>query len=213
MLKSLPALSTLIFLAACTTPSTTLPASSSPSTSSIVTSNPTGAVPTRQEVEKEVRVRKLKLPAVNKVSASLPGVTPFETPAPLASINDGDIVLLDIEMRASAYPSVRFTDGQTRTLNGECDYGPVDHVTTVSIPTGSNHLLIETHLGNSSDHPVNSLACHYAPDISGAGIALNDNLPTMINLKGCYYASEISIPTARLITLAPLPGNACGLYR
>jgi len=107
----------------------------------------------------------------------------------------------------TAFPRVTFADGTTRQLTGDCAYGIIKGARRVSVPTGSNHLLMDITLGDPETFPANYLSCDYAPGEGGPKTP-----PTRVRLEGCFYVREASVPTARLLDLAPLPGPACGLY-
>ncbi len=150
-----------------------------------------------------------QLPATNDnglfVTLPLDGPEKLEA---LSTINDPfHSRSVTIRFRPPAFPRVTFADGTVRQLDGTCAYGIIEGARRVSVPTGSNHLLMEITLGDPEAFPTNYLACDYASGGSGP-----DTPPTVIRLEGCFYVRKVSVPTARLLDLAPLPGPACGLY-
>ena len=146
-------------------------------------------------------------PTVKTVEGDLPGEAEFEALRGLEDLADRDVVLLDLNMLPLAWPSVMQEDG-TDTTPQTCDFGMMDGVEHVSVPTGSNHLLMSVWLGNREDHPANGLSCEYAP--VGGGDAPQDW--ARMRLTGCYLVRDVSIPTARKLVLNPLPASACGLH-
>lgn len=146
-------------------------------------------------------------PTVKTVSGDLPGEAEFEALQSIEAVEDGDIAWVDLTMLPLAWPSVENADG-TLTTPQTCEFGMIDGVEHVSVPTGSNHLLLSVWIGNREDHPANGLSCEYAPVMGGE--APQDW--ARMRLTGCYYARDVSIPTARQLVLNPLPASACGLH-
>ena len=144
---------------------------------------------------------------VKTVAGDLPGEAEFEALAGLEGLADRDVVLLDLNMLPLAWPSVEQADG-TYTTPQTCEFGMLDDVKSISVPTGSNHLLMDVTIGDAVHHPANGLSCEYSP-ING-GEAPQDW--ARMRLSGCYIVRDVSIPTARQLVLNPLPGSACGLY-
>ncbi|WP_084418043.1 hypothetical protein [Henriciella litoralis] len=139
---------------------------------------------------------------VKTVVGDLPGEAEFEALQGIGELADGDVVLLDLRMLPLAWPVVSDAEGNVSTPQ-TCAFGMIEGVEKVSVPTGSNHLLMTVWLGDRVHHAANGLSCEYV------GAALD--APQM-RLTGCYLAREISIPTARSLNLNPLPASACGLY-
>ena len=144
---------------------------------------------------------------VKIVEGDLPGEAEFEALQVIESLEDGDIAWLDLDMLPLAWPSVAQEDG-TYTTPQTCEFGMVEGVETVAVPTGSNHQLMTVWLGNREQHPANGLSCEYAPIVGGE--APQDW--ARMRLTGCYYVRAVSVPTARELVLNPLPPSACGLH-
>lgn len=145
--------------------------------------------------------------AVKTVTAQLPGDGEFEAPAALEALEDRDVVLLDLDMLPLAWPSVTTIDGEQATPQ-TCAFGMIEDVEKVSVPTGSNHLLMTVRLGHPGVHAANGLSCEYSP-------VTNGETPqdwARMRLTGCYLVRSVSIPTARELVLNPLPASACGLH-
>ena len=149
---------------------------------------------------------------VKPIIASLPGDDEFTAPPILSSIMDGDTISLNLTMGAGAFPNVELENGEMQIIDGNCQFGPVEGVTQLFVPTGDNHLLMEITLGGVS-FPANTVSCNYAPGAGGlpdpSGVP---SRPTIVSVAGCYFVRMSSVPTANLLTLAPLPGAACGLH-
>ena len=140
------------------------------------------------------------------VQAILPDPQAFEVPPALEKIEDHSVVLLDLTMSVEAYPSFENTDGTYTMLEGDCEFGPMDGVRMMSVPTGSNHLLLNIRPGDPTQFAANSVSCEYMPSLQ-----LGENIGQVMTVRGCYLANEHSIPTAALYVLNPLPASACGL--
>ena len=145
-------------------------------------------------------------PDVLAVRAILPDPQAFEVPPALEKIEDHSVVLLDLTMSVEAYPSFENTDGTYTMLEGDCEFGPMDGVRMMSVPTGSNHLLLNIRPGDPSQFAANSVSCEYMPSLQ-----IGENIGQVMAVRGCYLANEHSIPTAALYVLNPLPASACGL--
>ncbi|MEM5516711.1 hypothetical protein WNY37_07100 [Henriciella sp. AS95] len=143
---------------------------------------------------------------VKMVEGDLPGESRFEAPAGLEALTDRDVVLLDLSMLPLAWPGVLQEDGTYATPQ-TCDFGMLDGVERISVPTGSNHLLMDVHIGDTVHHPANGLSCEYSPVLGGP-----QQDWARMRLSGCFIVRDVSIPTARQLVLNPLPGSACGLY-
>lgn len=145
-------------------------------------------------------------PDVLTVRAILPDPEAFEVPPELEKIEDYSVVLLDLTMSVEAYPSFKNADGTYAGLDGDCEFGPMDGVDMMSVPTGSNHLLLNIRPGDPAQFAANSVSCEYMPSLQ-----LGENIGQVMTVRGCYLANEHSIPTAALYVLNPLPASACGL--
>ncbi|MBK8198700.1 MAG: hypothetical protein IPK75_10035 [Acidobacteria bacterium] len=125
-------------------------------------------------------------------------------PAALDPLMDRVPVLLDLTIRPPLQLNAVGADGLYEPV-GECGFGPVD-VSEVSVPTGSNHMLMSVRLGTPVDHPANLLSCDYDP------AEMTDESPGVVyRLRGCFLPQSVSIPTAVQWVLNPLPADACGL--
>ena len=144
---------------------------------------------------------------VKTVTGDLPGEAEFEAAAGLEDLQDRDVVLLDLKMLPMAWPSVVQADG-TYVTPQTCEFGMIEGVEQVSVPTGSNHLLMEVWLGDRRYNAANGLSCEYSPVFEGE---TGQNWARM-RLTGCYLVRDVSIPTARQLVLNPLPASACGLH-
>ena len=144
-------------------------------------------------------------PGFVTLSANLPHA-PSEglPPDVLDPIEDGKPLLLDLMINTPLTPSLRQPDGSYATAES-CDYGVVD-ASAVSVPTGSNHMLIHAEVGSPVSHPANLLACEY-----DASQIMELTPGVRWRLKGCFLPHAVSIPTATLWQLNPLPASACGI--
>nr|WP_321359171.1 hypothetical protein [uncultured Hyphomonas sp.] len=141
------------------------------------------------------------LAEVQQVVASLPGETAFEAPEALRNLTEGP-VWLDLTIAPPFDPSLQREDGSWSGM--VCDgHGEVS-TKSVSIPTGSNHLLLNVRPGSPGRHAANLISCDYAPQYSGG-----DDPGHVTRVKGCYYANATSIPTAVQWILNPLPASDC----
>ncbi len=145
-------------------------------------------------------------PEVLTVRAILPDPQEYEVPPDLEKIEDHSIVLLDLTMSVEAYPSFENADGTYSMLDGDCEFGPMDGVRMMSVPTGSNHLLLNIRPGDPAQFAANSVSCEYMPSLQ-----LGENIDQVVTVRGCYLANAHAIPTATLYVLNPLPPRACGL--
>jgi hypothetical protein len=124
-------------------------------------------------------------------------------------LGDGDVVHLDLLVPPDAV-AVRSVGAQGYGGNlTECGYGPVENVGEVSVRTGSNHLLLVVRPGTPERHAANGVSCEYTPNVQ-ADVAA-DPQDASVRVRGCYLASEVSIPTARMLVMNPLDAKACGL--
>jgi hypothetical protein len=113
-------------------------------------------------------------------------------------------VQLDLTLRPPLELSVVGEDGLHGALL-ECGFGPVE-VGEVSVPTGSNHMLMSVRMGTPVDHPANLLSCDYDPSEM-----TDESVGQVVRLRGCFLPQSVSIPTAVQWVLNPLPAAACGL--
>lgn len=113
-------------------------------------------------------------------------------------------VRLDLTLRPPLEPAMQGADGSYAPVT-ECGYGPLD-AAVISVPTGSNHMLLDVRMGSPVDHQANLLACEYDP-----GSMTADSPGTVYRLRGCFLPQSVSIPTAVQWVLNPLPAAACGL--
>jgi hypothetical protein len=146
-------------------------------------------------------------PAASYVSleATLPHA-PSEglPPEVLDPIIEGTPLKLDLTLLPPLTPSVRQSDG-TYSLAEACEFGVVD-AGAVSLPTGSYHMLINAELGSPSANPASLLSCEYDPSL------MTEESPgASWRLRGCFLPQAVSIPTAVLWSLSPLPASACGI--
>jgi hypothetical protein len=139
---------------------------------------------------------------VQRIRADLPGPVEFEAPESLEMMTEG-VVLLDLRIAPELEPGITLGDGSPGSLDA-CEFGPVQ-AETVMVGTGSNHMMLEVHLGSPEHHAANLLSCNYDP-----GLISEDGFGHMTRLKGCFLAHAISIPTAVHWRLHPLPAKACG---
>lgn len=125
-------------------------------------------------------------------------------PATLDALMDRVPVLLDLTIRPPLGLSVVGEDGLHSAIE-ECGFGPVD-AGEISVPTGSNHMLMSVRLGTPVDHPANLLSCDYDP-----AEMTEESAGVIYRLRGCFLPQSVSIPTAVQWVLNPLPASACGL--
>ncbi len=141
------------------------------------------------------------------VEGDLPGEAEFEALTALEDLEDRDVVLLDLDMLPMAWPSVINEDGLYDTPQS-CDFGMIEGVEQVSVPTGNNHLLVQVRIGNAAEHAANGLSCEYSPYFEE-----DASRWARMRLTGCYMVRSVSIPTAIQLVLNPLPASACGLHQ
>lgn len=138
------------------------------------------------------------------ITGTLPEVGNDLPPALFDPLMDLVPVRLDVTLRPPLELSVVGEDDLYEPL-AECGFGPVE-VAEVSVPTGSNHMLMSVRMGTPVDHPANLLSCDYDPS------AMTEVSPgQVVRLRGCFLPQSVSIPTAVQWVLNPLPANACGL--
>ena len=139
---------------------------------------------------------------VQQVEATLPGDIEFEAPEALQNLQEG-VVWLDLTIAPSLEPSIVMSDGTWS--DNQCDgHGPVD-AKSVSVSTGSNHMIMEVRVGTPELNAANLVSCDYAPQYM-----TDDDPGHVTRVKGCYFAHATSIPTAVWWILNPLPASACG---
>lgn len=138
------------------------------------------------------------------ITGSLPEEGNDMPPDLLDPLMDLVPVRLDLTLRPPLLPAVQGGDGFYTPIT-ECGYGPLD-AGVISVPTGSNHMLLDVRMGSSVDHPANLFACEYDP-----GNITDETLGTVYRLRGCFLPQSVSIPTAVQWVLNPLPASACGL--
>ncbi|WP_321488794.1 hypothetical protein [uncultured Hyphomonas sp.] len=138
---------------------------------------------------------------VQQVIASLPGDSEFEAPEALQTLAEGP-AWLDLTIAPPLGPSVQREDGSWSGI--VCNRHGEVSAKSVSVPTGSNHLLLEIRPGSPDRHAANMLSCNYAPAYS-----TDTDLGHVIRIKGCYFANSVSIPTAIQWILNPLPAGDC----
>lgn len=144
---------------------------------------------------------------IKQVTGALPVVTDLETLPAIEALGDGDIAWLDLDLSAKAWPGLEAADGTFSTPE-DCDFGMIEDVRRLHVPTGSNHLLMSVRPGDPERYAANGLSCEYT---AAAGEGTPETWARM-RLTGCYYVREVSIPTARQLVLNPLPVSACGLH-
>ncbi|KCZ96910.1 putative lipoprotein [Hyphomonas polymorpha PS728] len=139
------------------------------------------------------------------LTATLPhGPSEGLPPSVLDPIQEGAPLRLDLTLLPPLIPSIRQPDG-TYVLAESCDFGVVE-AGAVSLPTGSYHMLINAELGTPSANPASLLSCEYDPAL------MSDDSPgASWRLRGCFLPQAVSIPTATLWALSPLPASACGI--
>lgn len=125
-------------------------------------------------------------------------------PSVLDPIEEGKPLLLDLTLMPPLTPSIRQGDG-SYAFAESCDHGVVE-AGAVSLPTGSNYMLIHAELGNAPTNPASLLSCEYDPSL------ITEESPgARWRLRGCFLPQAVSIPTATLWRLSPLPASACGI--
>ena len=144
-------------------------------------------------------------PTFTVLTATLPHA-PGEglPPAVLDGLTEGLPVRLDLTLMAPLAPSFVQANGAYLPA-GVCDFGAVP-ASAVSLPTGSDHMLLDVELGSRESHPANLLSCEYDPALPGG-----DGPASRWRLRGCFLPFQVSIPTAVVWALNPLPARACGI--
>ena len=139
---------------------------------------------------------------VQQVVTSLPGEMEFEAPEALQRLEEGP-VWLDLSIAPPLGLSAQQEDGAWSGI--VCDRHGEVSAKAVSVPTGSNHLLLEVRPGTPELHAANMVSCDYAPQY-----ATDTDPGHVTRVKGCYFANSVSIPTAVQWILNPLPASDCG---
>lgn len=138
------------------------------------------------------------------ITGTLPEAGNDLPPALLDPLMDLVPVRLDLTLRAPLVPTVQGADGFYTPIS-ECGFGPMA-AGVLSVPTGSNHMLLDVRMGSPVDHPANLFTCEYDPST-----ATGDDVGTTYRLRGCFLPQSVSVPTAVQWVLNPLPASACGL--
>ena len=140
---------------------------------------------------------------IQSIVAELPGQEEFEAPQALQDMQEG-AVWLDLTIAPNFDPSFEMPDG-TYAETGCSAFGPVE-AKSVTIRTGSNHILFTVRPGAPETYAANLVACDYNPEY------MTDTDPGHVTrVTGCYFAHATSIPTAVQWVLNPLPASACGI--
>lgn len=149
------------------------------------------------------RVEDVRL-AFIAITGTLPEEDNLLPPALLDPLMDLVPVQLDLTIRPPLLVNAVGEDGLYTPIK-DCGFGPVS-AGEVSVPSGSNHMLLSVRMGTPADHPANLLSCDYDPS------EMTDESPGVIyRLRGCFLPQSVSIPTAVQWVLNPLPASACGL--
>ncbi|MCU0730455.1 MAG: hypothetical protein MUE84_02585 [Hyphomonas sp.] len=138
------------------------------------------------------------------ITGTLPEAGNDLPPALLDPLMDLVPVRLDLTLRTPLVPTVQGADGFYTPIS-ECGFGPMA-AGVLSVPTGSNHMLLDVRMGSPVDHPANLFTCEYDPST-----AIEDDVGTTYRLRGCFLPQSVSVPTAVQWVLNPLPASACGL--
>lgn len=137
-------------------------------------------------------------PAYRTVTMTLPG-----DEAELESLADGDVLRLDLSVGPPLTPSLSPADPGGEGAG--CAFGVIE-AESVSIPTGSYHLLLEARLGTVDANPASLLSCEYDASLLG-----EDPPGVRWRLRGCFLARSVAVPTAISWHLMPLGAQACGI--
>ncbi|MFN7054320.1 hypothetical protein [Hyphomonas sp.] len=147
----------------------------------------------------------VKAPGYTVLTAILPdAASEGLPPAMLDPMTEGVPLRLDLTLRPPLEPSFVQVNGAYISA-GTCEFGPVP-ATGILVPTGSYHMLLDVELGARETHPANLLSCEYNPSALGS-----DDPPAVWRLRGCFLPLPVSIPTAVVWALNPLPAEACGI--
>jgi hypothetical protein len=135
-----------------------------------------------------VSVSEVKLAFIG-ITGTLPEAGNDLPPALFDPLIDLVPVRLDLTIRPPLEIAVASKDGTFGRI-ADCGFGPVA-ASEVSVPTGSNHMLMSVRLGTPVDHPANLLSCDYA-----ASEMTSESPGQVIRLRGCFLPQSVSIPTA-----------------
>lgn len=138
------------------------------------------------------------------IRGTLPDPAAEALPPLLDSLMENTPVLLDLTLNPPLQVTLKGADGTYEGL-AECPFGPVE-ADEISVPTGSNHMLLDVRLGDPDAYAANLLSCEYDP-----AIATDAGLGTKARVRGCFLPQSVSIPTAIQWVLSPLPATACGI--
>jgi hypothetical protein len=138
------------------------------------------------------------------ITGTLPELGNDLPPALLDGLNDNVPVRLDLTLQPPLEPTIESADGTYGPIP-DCAFGTQD-AKEISVPTGSNHMLLSVRMGTPEDHPANLFSCEYDP----ANIT-DEDLGVSYRLRGCFLPQSVSIPTAVLWVMNPLPASACGI--
>lgn len=138
------------------------------------------------------------------ITGTLPEEDNLLPPVLLDGMMDNVPVQLDLTLLPPLEPSIRQPDGYFSSI-GDCGFGVVE-AGEVSVPTGSNHMLLDVRMGSPESHPANLLTCEYDP-----AYMTEESPGQVVRLRGCFLPQSVSIPTAVQWVLSPLPASACGL--
>ncbi len=144
-----------------------------------------------------------------RIAETLSGAGPDTAPASLENLSEGTTVSIDLTLPTGVLPNVRRGDNW-QMLDAACAFGPVAGLDEISLPTGSNHLLLSVHPGSPEIHAANFVSCDYtaAPP---TGTESADQPEISVRVRGCFYVHESAIPTARQLVLHPRVAEACDL--
>lgn len=147
-----------------------------------------------------------KAPGYIVLTATLPDPASDGVPPPvLDPLQEGVPVRLDLTLLPPMEPSFVQVNGTYAPAGGACEFGPVP-ASGILVPTGSYHMLMEVELGSRETHPANLLSCEYDPHL-----LTEDSPGASWRLRGCFLPHSVSIPTATVWALNPLPASACGI--
>jgi hypothetical protein len=138
------------------------------------------------------------------ITGTLPEAGNDLPPTLLDGLNDNVPVRLDLTLQPPLEPTIQAADGSYGPIP-DCAFGAMA-AEEVSVPTGSNHMLLSVRMGTPEDHPANLFSCEYDP----ANIT-DETLGVSYRLRGCFLPQSVSIPTAVLWVLNPLPASVCGI--
>ncbi|MGA1341747.1 MAG: hypothetical protein ACO33A_01680 [Hyphomonas sp.] len=138
------------------------------------------------------------------ITGTLPEAGNDMPPGLLDGLSDTLPVRLDLTLQPPLAPAVESADGSYGPLP-DCAFG-AQPAREISVPTGSNHMLLSVRMGTPEDHPANLFSCEYDP-----GLQTDEAPGISYRLRGCFLPQSVSIPTAVLWVLNPLPATACGI--